>query len=398
MADIARRIRIGIDARHLTHPQRGGFKTYTQGLVAGLAELRPDAEFVLYVDRVPSSGDVVPGGAGWAVRVLSGLPGPLGMPWREQVQVARAAVRDRLDLLHSLCLTAPLTGSVAQVVTIHDTIWRHPDRFAADAERLPFGRSLMQAYYLRVPLRAARRARAVIAPSAAARADVIAECGVAPDRVHVTLEAARPVFGVRDRAAARDRVRDRHGLTGRYILALGSTDPRKNLKLLVRAYAQLPAHQRADVRLAVVWSHGLLRSALEDELRVQGIQSEVQFLPSPSDADLADLYAAAEVFAFPSRYEGFGLPVLEAMSCGTPVVAAGTTSIPEIAGDAALLVSAEAPEEMAAALGRVIADAGLAGQLRAAGLARAAQFSWRRCAEDTYRVYGQALQQKNRTK
>lgn len=378
-------MKIGIDARFLTHPQPGGFKTYTEQLVRALLEVDSDNEYVLYVDRPPVADVIAPPASNATVRVVPGTAPFIGMPWREQIGLMMHARRDRIDVLHALCLTAPVYAPCPLVVTIHDTIWMFPRRFARRQKRGK--RSLIDAYYRYVPAIAARRASAVIAVSHDARSAIVQHLGVPAHRVFVTYEAAAPIYRTLDRTRAIDAVRQRFGLGEGFILALGSADPRKNISALLGAYALLPERLRANHELAIVWTHPLLAEAILAEAHALGIAGRLRFLQHVSNDDLVSLYNAAALFVFPSRYEGFGLPILEAMACGAPVVASNNSSIPEVAGDAALLVDAESPTSIACAIERVMSNAALRDALVARGLQRASSFSWQRCARETVEVY-----------
>lgn len=378
-------MRIGIDARFLTHPQPGGFKTYTEQLIRALLEVDPDNEYILYVDRPPIAEMITPLAPHATVRVVPGTAPFIGMPWREQIGLAMQARRDRIDVLHALCLTAPVNAPCPLVVTIHDTIWMFPHRFTRQQQRVR--RSLMDLYYRYVPKMAARRARAVITVSCDARAAIVQYLGIPAHRVFVTYEAAASIYRTRDRALAINAVHERFGLSKGFILALGSADPRKNISTLIRAYAHVPEHMRIHYELAIVWTHPLLAESILAEARVRGVEGQLRFLRQVSNDDLVNLYNAAALFVFPSRYEGFGLPILEAMACGAPVVAANNSSIPEVAGEAALLVDAESPLSIARAIERLLNDASLRDELRARGMQRAASFSWQRCARETIAVY-----------
>ncbi len=379
-------MRIGIDARFLTHPQPGGFKTYSEHLVHALAAIDQQHTYVLYVDRAPAPGDVMPQSEQFRVHVVSGGLPLVGMPWREQLGLASRAVRDKLDLFHAPCLTAPLALPCPLVVTIHDMIWKHPQRYAQGPRRAG-KRSLMDRYYQIVPQLAAQRATEVITVSYAAKAAIVAELKLPATRVSVTHEAAKPGMAAPHDPQRAAQARARFGLKPNYVLAIGSADPRKNLVTLLQAYARLPESLQAEHQLAIVWTHRHLAEALGQLATSLGIAGRVTFLTEVSDAELAALYAGAALFVFPSRYEGFGLPLLEAMACGAPVVAANNSSIPEIVGNAALLVPAEDGQAMAEAISRVLSQPTLQAALRTQGLARAAGFSWQRCAHETLAVY-----------
>lgn len=383
-------MRIGIDARFLTHPQQGGFKTYTEHLVAALIQIDSANEYVLYIDRPPPAEDALPAAPNVRVRVVPGTLPAVGMPWREQAGLALQAMRDRLDLFHAPCLTAPVGLFCPLVVTIHDTIWMHPDRFRPSTRRSG-GRSLMRWYYRLLPAIAARRAAAIITVSHAAKADIVSALGLSPRQIAVTHEAAKPAFRPPASSEYAARQRARFELEPGYLLAMGSADPRKNLEGLLRAYAVLPESVRDCHPLAVVWTHRHLAGELATTADRLGITRHIVSLADVTDLELAALYAGAAAFVFPSRYEGFGLPPLEAMACGTPVVAANNSSIPEIVGDAALLTPTDDTAALATALRRLLDEPGLRRDLTERGLMRAAGFSWQRCAKETLEVYSSVL-------
>lgn len=378
-------MRIGIDARFLTHPQAGGFKAYTENLIAALGRVDTENEYILYVDRPPLG--VSPPGPNFRIEVASGETPLLGMPWREQVGLARRASRDRLDLWHSPCLTAPLRLSCRSVVTIHDTIWTGKSRYGRAQKKGGRLRDLLGWYFRLVPRWAALRADGVITVSQAAKDSIVTDVGVPAERIFVTLEAAGDHFRPVPEAEARAAVAREYGLAGGYVLALGSADPRKNVPALVRAYAALPRPLREQYPLAIVWASSVLADDLTREIEALGVGHCVKFIRRVPDEGLVRLYNAASLFVFPSLQEGFGLPVLEAMACGTPVVASDNSSIPEVAGQAALLVPATDVPALSDAISRVLTDERLRLQMKADGLAQAARFSWDRCARETAAVY-----------
>jgi len=379
-------MRIGIDARFLTHPQLGGFKTYTRNLIAALAEVDGENEYVLYLDRAPDAQTALPDRPNFTAQIVPGEMPMLGVLWREQVSLVFRVARDKLDLLHSPCLTAPLCSPCRTLVTIHDMIWRYPQQFANGAA-LSIKRRLMQWYYRRVPEWVAQRAAAVITVSQAAKESIVQHLGIVADQIVVTHEAAsslyHPVGDPRQIVA----VQQKYQLPERFILAIGSADPRKNLRGLLRAYASLPKSLRVQHRLTIVWTHNFLAPTITAEANTLGLGGQIQFLERVPNDDLALLYNAAALFVFPSFYEGFGLPLLEAMACGTPVVAANNSSIPEIVGEAALLIEAKDVLGIAAAMTQVLTDDALRQHLIEKGLKRAAGFSWARCASETVGVY-----------
>jgi len=292
-------------------------------------------------------------------------------------------VRAGVDIYHATAFSSVAPRTRLRVVsTVHDVIpLIYPQDYAVswDAKLL---------YNIRV--RKSLEGNRLIAVSDAAKRDIVKVLGVGPGRVSVTHLAA----GVNFKAIGSREIevfRCERGLPARYIFYIGGYSFRKNVSSLLRAYAHSGAARRS-VRL-------LLAGKMSDEtlaiLRVLsfelGISQEVIYFGNVNDADLPRLYSAAEFFVYPSTYEGFGLPVLEAMACGTAVIAGYVSSIPEVAGNAALLVNPESTEELSAAMKRLIEEGSMREDLSRRGRARAAEFSWDRCARETVESYHLAV-------
>jgi len=296
----------------------------------------------------------------------------------EQVLVPRLVRRYRIDLLHSVASSAPLRAHAVQVVTIHDVNYAvAPD---GHTKSMSYGQRIV------VPA-AARSADRVIAVSEYSRATAIATLGVAPDRID-----AVPNGGGRQRGLATPEreLRARLGLgEAPLILSLSARRPHKNLARLIAAIAQMRARPAPTLVLPGY------RTVFEDDLakraRELGIVDRVRLLGWIDDADLEGLYAAARVFAFPSLAEGFGLPVLEAMTRGVPVACSDAASLPEVGGDAVRYFDPLDVDSIATALDDLLTDASSAEQLATAGRARAAEFTWEQAAQGTLATYERAL-------
>jgi len=289
-----------------------------------------------------------------------------------------------IDVLHSTHHTLPLRPiRPRRVVTIHDlTFFRIPERY-------PLARRL----YMQSSTRAAAKvADAIIVPSRAVRDDVIAALGVPQSKLHVVYEAASPPFApiAQEDAAA---VVARYGLTPPFVLSVGSLEPGKNRTRLIRAMRAL-RDEGVEVTLAIVGQRGWRYTRDFRLIEELGMTDRIRYLGYVEQSDLAALYSAARAFTFPSLYEGFGLPVLEAMACGTPVLTSRVSATAEVAGDAALLVDPLSVEEIGGALRRLLSDADLCAELRQRGIERAHDFSWARAADETHAAYERVANQR----
>ena len=293
------------------------------------------------------------------------------------VVLPRRAARLSLDLLHCPMPLAPLRGRTPLVVTVHDmAVWDHPEWFERPIvlqQRLILARAL-------------RRARRILTPSQSTRQRVLDLLEVDAGAVAVAPWGVEQYFspGSPDRP-----ILDRLGVDGPYVLAVGTLEPRKNLEAALEAFERL-VRDGAEHRLVIAGARGWREDELMARLRGSPASARVRVLGRVEEQDLLALYRGADCLVYPSRYEGFGFPPLEAMACGTPVVCARTTSLPEVVGDAAALFALDDRESLHGALGDMLASPERRQELAERGLARAAQFTWARCAEQTVRVYRDA--------
>ncbi len=371
-------MRIAIDASSVP-PQPAGAGVYAIELTLAMAARDLHDGYALFT-RGAWATAIVEGKPNWLLERVGAGSRAARLAW-EQVQLPRSLVRLGIDVLHSTHHTLPLRPMRARrVVTVHDmTFMRLPGRYPP-ARRL----------YMQATTRAAAKiADAIIVPSRAVRDDVIRYLRVPASRLHVVYEAAAPRFQPTGAAAAADVAR-RHGVDGAYVLSVGSLEPGKNRARLFRAMRRL-RDSGVDVPLLVAgqraWKYEA-ELALVDQL---GMTDRIIFPGYVADADLPALYSAATAFAFPSLYEGFGLPVLEAMACGTPVLTSNISATAEVAGVAAILVDPASVDAIADGLRRLLTEPDLRADLRERGFARAAEFSWRRAADKTHAVYAQVL-------
>lgn len=381
-------MRIGIDAHFVTRSPRRGIGTYSLNLIRAMVATRPDIEFYLYI-RHPDLEGVLPRVPNVRVRQLAA---PLDPLW-EQVALPLAARRDRVDILHSLGNTGPLllSSHIRQVLSLMDVM------FLQSGEFVPKPVTLYQRvgrwYRALVSPRCSRKAAAVITISDFSKRDIEQFIpGLDPSRLTVTHLACDPSFTDMGAAAVMD---DQSTLGSRptepFILCLGADDPRKNTLRMVRAYLKLVRENGVAEGLVIAGYKNWESSLAYKEVLQAGATDKVKFLPFVPMSELVSLYRRATLFAYPSLYEGFGIPILEAFNTGCPVVASGTTSIPEVGGDAALYIDPESVEELAAAMLRLISDPDLRESMSSLGRARAAQFGWDRVANQTIDVYRRCL-------
>jgi glycosyltransferase involved in cell wall biosynthesis len=379
-------MRVGLDARFLTHPQVGGFKSYLRGLVEGLTSVETSVRFVLYLDR-PSAAELETLGPRFEVRIVDGSARLVGLPWREQVLLPFALGRDRLDVFHAPCHTAAYWLRVPLVVTIHDMLWRSQPRTVAHDPK----RTALLWYYRAMTMRAIQAARVLLTVSETSRRAICDELPfVDPESVIVAPNAPRACFKPVTDPSARLAVTAQFRLPPQFILGQASADPRKNLPTLIHAFAQLPEWVRRQYPLVVVWAHPELAPSTWALCEALGIAPDVQFLHAVSDRALATIYSMTTIFVFPSLAEGFGMPALEAMACGAPVISGDHPALVETTSDAAWIVDARSVDAVAAAIARALDDEAARRTLSDRGAARARGFTWDHCARQTLAAYARA--------
>jgi glycosyltransferase involved in cell wall biosynthesis len=360
--------------------RRAGLGRYAESLARALADRVPDRLAFFY----NAENGIEP------LKGLEGTPAQtvaLGYkPWRMLVWLGQLAGTgfNRLvpgaRLFHATeHLLLPLHG-IPTVLTVHDLIFR----------QLPQHHKRLNRWYLNLTMPLyCRRASRIIAVSEAARRDLIAAYGVPSEKITVIYEAADPRFCPQSAVAVASALA-RYDLPARYLLFVGTIEPRKNLDRLLAAFERIYREGLSDA-LVIVGKRGWLTDDFFAALEHSPVREHVIFPGFVPDADLPAVYSGAQALVLPSLCEGFGLPVLEAMACRTPVICSNTSSLPEVAGDAALLIDPTDVDQIAGAITRVLTDSALSEQMRVRGEAQAARFSWERTAEETLAVYHQLV-------
>jgi len=360
---------IGIDASRAVAAERTGTENYSLFLIRALLQLDRQNQYRLYFNRPPAP-DLIPTAANVEQRVM-----PFPRFWTHLRLSWEMATRSP-DVLFVPAHVLPWVHPRRSVVTVHDLGYIY----------YPQAHTLWARRYLQWSTAYnARSAAQVIADSQATKDDLVRHCGTPPEKVTVIYPGRDTTFApVRDPACLA-AVRERYGIAAPYVLYVGTLQPRKNLTGLLDAFASL-LHQGRDLYLAIAGKKGWLYEPLFARVRELGLEGRVHFTGYVPQEELPALLSGARLFVLPSLYEGFGLPILEAMACGTPVVCSAVASLPEVAGDAAILVSPHDTTQLVQALARVLDDDALRQQLVQKGLDRATRFSWEQCAQQTLEV------------
>jgi glycosyltransferase involved in cell wall biosynthesis len=370
---------IGYEASAL-QGRKSGVGYYTENMLASVMRAAPQHKYVLFSNR-----DMRDGWKQFASETLyTERLFPVRAVWMQAV-LPGTLRRVQPDLCHFTNYLAPVTMRCPYIVTVYDmTIFVTPRMHSF--KKLVLDRTL-------IPV-VARKAGAIITLSESARKDILRYLKVPKEKVRVVMGAASPAFHPITDPAHLDSVRARHGLHDPYILYVGTIEPRKNLPRLVQAFANLK-RRGLPHKLVIVGQQGWQTEPIYAEIERLSIKSDVIFTGYVPFEDLPAIYTMAEAMAFPSLYEGFGLPVIEAMACGTPVVTSRSSSLIEVAGDAGLLVNPLSVEELEDALHRLLADPTLKDDLRHRGLERATHLTWERTAQATLDVYDGVLAPKS---
>jgi len=369
-------VRVGIDA-HALGSNLGGNETYTRNLIRGLGKVDPEGDYTLLLSAGRAHDPIV--GSDTMRRAVV-------RPDRALIRVPfvlpLALARNNIDLVHVQYVAPPLCPSRI-VVTVHDIAYdRYPQYFT---------RKEVLRFRLLVPS-TVRRAAVVLTVSEYARRELIARYLLPPDKVVVAPNAVDPVFRPIDDPHTLDAVKARYGTGGRYILCVGNLQPRKNVRTLIDAYVRLRRSGVTRAKLVLVGKAAWLSDDIFAAARDSGYMGDLVFTGYVPAADLAALYSAAAVFVYPSFYEGFGLPPLEAMACGSPVVCSNAGALPEVVGQAALTVDPYSAAAIAAAVARVLMDSSLRETLRHAGHRRASSFTAESSAAIVFSAYRTAMQ------
>lgn len=363
-------MRIAVDA-HAIGRRLTGNEVFIRSLLQAFAAQPGGCEFRAYVSSAEAAGAIP---ANIAVARVAANP-YVRLGW----DLARKVRRDRADLLH-VQYTAPLRCPVPVVVSVHDVSFlEHPEYFTrarATQLQITVGRTV-------------RSAAKILTCSEFSRRSILKVYGdIEEDKVVVAPNAAAPQFRPISREAALAYVREHYRITEPFVLSVGDLQPRKNQIGLIKAFARMVrAYPQLPHRLVLAGKETWFAHRVHEAAKESGVGDRIQFFGFVPDSDLVQLYNACDLFAFPSFYEGFGLPPLEAMACGRAVVCAHTSAMPEVVDGAALLFDPYAVDEIARAMADLLLDSELRVRMERLGLQRSTYFSWQKCAERTIEVF-----------
>ena len=371
--------RIGIDYTSAVR-QGAGIGRYTRGLVKALAELDRANRYVLFSAGRPADGSWP---SNFCLRHLPLTDRHLAIIWqRLRLPLPVELITGRVDIFHSPDFVLPPVLGARTVLTVHDlSFMRFPECSSAP----------LLAYLMNAVPRSVARADVILADSCSTLEDLVELLGVERERVTVVYAGVEKRFRPQREEMVLAEVRQRYGISRPFVLGLGTLQPRKNFSRLIRAYALLRERHNVPHQLVIGGGRGWLYDEIDNTIRSLKLKGDVLLIGFVEDRDLPALYTAADVFAFPSLYEGFGLPVLESMGCGTPVVTSCVASLPEVAGNAALLIQPEDEEALADALWRLISDQELRQTLQQRGFQQVKRFTWERAASKLLQVYARTV-------
>lgn len=403
-------MRIGIDCRTILNPgygEQAGIGHYTYYLIKNLLKIDKENNYVLFFDSLVSKDaafELIEGASNVSIRFFPFHEYRHYLPFVYSHMLAAAAIaRERPDIWHSPAYTFPLMYSGKTVVTVHDlAIFRHPEWFPKEF----LGKQTFSTKIL-VP-QSLKRTDKIIAVSKSTQKDIEEIFKIKREKIAVIYEGVeirdfpskiQETCGVEDKICEED-LKAKYSLKDRYILFLGTIEPRKNIISLVKAFYSLLKDNKKfrQHQLVIAGAKGWKSGDIFEEIKVQNtklrkekVENAIKYVGYVPAKDKFSLMMHAECFVFPSLYEGFGLPVLEALSLGVPTITSNVSSLPEVVGNAAILINPNRVSEIKMALEKILKDENLRDKLSHAGIAQAKKFSWEKCAKETLIVYEQVV-------
>lgn len=374
-------MKIGIDIRSLYRPDMKGIGIYLNNLLPWLGLLDTNDKYLLYFDKRQDNFNRKPHGESFQERGIS-IPKGDSLYFWEQLCLPTEIVKDKIDLFHSPGNTMPAFKRCKHVVTIHDT-----KIFETKPENI-----IDRVYTKYVQVYALKRADVIICPSEFTKKCVMSCLNIREDKIAVIYNGINDKFKVLNDKSSMPNLRERFVIKKGFILSVGGETPLKNISNLIASFAILKKRMKIDEQLVITGIRNkVIFEKHRQEILKHGIEGEVIILGYVDQTDLILLYNEAAIFVYPSLFEGFGFPPLEAMACGVPVAASDATSIPEVTGDAAVLFNGKDIVDMTEKISRLLTDKISIEQMRQKGFERIKMFTWKTAAEKTLQVYQRAL-------
>ena len=372
-------MRIGINARYIQSPY--GIATYLLNLILNLKKIDNKNEYVLFFSGDRPIPEVILGaGFDYDISKIPTSNQILKLLW-PHLYLPYVIKKNKIDLFHESSFIAPVFKRCPTVITVYDIAYLYIPSCFTYRQKLYF-RSLLSG--------SIKRSDLIIAISENTKKDIINNFAVSPDKVQLVYGGVDETFRPFEDREELERIRKVYKIKGDFILSVSGITPRKNFIRLIKAFKLLKDQRKIDAQLVVVGGKGWSYEGVFREVALSGLEEEVIFCGYVPKEHLLCLYNMADVFVFPSLYEGFGLPILEAMACATPVVASNASSMPEVCGEAALMVDPHNIEELASAISEVRDNVYLRQALVEKGLEQVNKFSWKKTAEETLAAYVKA--------
>ncbi|MFN3404749.1 MAG: glycosyltransferase family 4 protein [Cytophagaceae bacterium] len=375
-------MRIGIEAQRIFRVKKGGMDVVAIELIRHLQKIDKENEYIIYTRRGDETTCVVNETDNFKIKYLNGLS---YIGW-EQWSLPRAAEKDRVDLLHCTSNTAPLCGKMPKIITIHDIIYLEDNPWPANSNLY---QKLGNLYRKLIVPHVVEKADKIITVSDFEKKNLKQKLHLDGKKLDVVYNGVNPSFtNIKDKVILED-VRKKYGFPEQFILYLGNTEPRKNIRNLLRSYAILLEKEVNCPKLVITGIRKEFLFRILNEIQCQTLVDKI-ILPGYVDCqDLPVIYNLSSFFIYPSFREGFGLPILESMACGTAVITSNVSSMPEIAGKAALLVDPFSPEDMAQAMRKYLSDEALKQYMIKAGNERFKEYTWENSAKKLLKIYKQ---------
>ena len=369
---------IGIEAQRLFRRKKHGMEIVAQEIVRQLQQMDNHNQYVLFARKEDGNDNCIQPSPNLSIEQLSAK----SFPTWEQIGLPKAAKKNKVQLLHCTANTAPLFCRIPMVITIHDVIYLESVNFSGSSYQ-NFG----NLYRRFIVPRVARKAKMIITVSEYEKKNIALRLQIAEDRIQVVYNGVNPQFRPLDDPAKFNELRSKHQLPEKFLLHFGNTAPRKNTIGVLKAHNLYTEKNPDALPLVITSSRVEFIQQLLTEIKAPGLMNNIRIVDYLVAEDLPYLYNMAEIFLYPSYKEGFGMPLAEAMACGTPVITSNTSAMPEVAGGAASLVDPANPDEIYQAIQRLLTDRDMYNEKKQQGFVNARRFSWKNAAEKTLAIY-----------